>query len=108
VPLPFGRRHTLTAQLRGRALIAHDDTNLLQLGGDSGLAELWNGSSISAAPPAFDTARFPPNLRFIEAMRGYEDYAITTDSAAIADVWWRYPLIIDRGTVVGRSKNWFF
>lgn len=98
VPLPFGRRHTLTAQLRGRALIAHDDTNLLQLGGDSGLAELWNGSSISAAPPAFDTARFPPNLRFIEAMRGYEDYAITTDSAAIADVWWRYPLIIDRGT----------
>jgi hypothetical protein len=98
MPLPFGRRHILTARLRGRALIARGDTNLLQLGGDSGLAELWNGSSVSTAPPGFETERFPPNLRFIEPMRGYEDYAIATDSAAIADVWWRYPLIIDRGT----------
>ena len=97
VPLPFGRRHVLTARLRGRALVARDDTNLLQLGGDSGIAELWSGRSTSAAPPAFDDARFPPNLRFIEALRGYEDYAITTDRAAILDVTWRYPLIIDRG-----------
>jgi hypothetical protein len=97
MPLPFGRRHILTAELRGRALVARDDTGLLQLGGDSGLAEQWNGSSASASP-GFDTARFPPNLRFIEAMRGYEDFAITTDRAAIGDVWWRYPLIIDRGT----------
>ncbi len=97
VPLPFGRRHLLTAQLRGRALIARDDTNLLQLGGDSGLTELWSGRSTSAAPPGFDAARFPPNLRFIEALRGYEDYAITTDRVAIADLAWRYPLILDRG-----------
>lgn len=97
VPLPFGRRHILTAELRGRALLAHDDTNLLQLGGDSGLAELWSGRSARAVPPGFDDTRFPPNLRFIEPLRGYEDYAITTDSAAIVDVAWRYPLIIDRG-----------
>jgi len=97
VPLPFGRRHILTAELRGRALLARDDTNLLQLGGDSGLAELWSGRSVRAAPPGFDDTRFPPNLRFIEPLRGYEDYAITTDSAAIVDVSWRYPLIIDRG-----------
>jgi hypothetical protein len=97
VPLPFGRRHILTATLRGRALIARDDTNLLQLGGESGLAELWSGRSASAAPPAFDDVRFPPNLRFIEPLRGYEDYAITTDRAAIGSLAWRYPLIIDRG-----------
>jgi hypothetical protein len=97
-PLPFGRRHVIVAELRGRALIARDDTRLLQLGGDSGLAELWSGSSSSAPAPAFDTARFPPNLRFIEALRGYEDHAIATDRAAIGDVRWSYPLIIDRGT----------
>lgn len=96
-PLPFGRRHIVTATLRGRALIAHDDTNLLQLGGESGLAELWSGRSTSREPPAFDDRRFPPNLRFIEALRGYEDYAITTERAAIAELSWRYPLIIDRG-----------
>jgi hypothetical protein len=98
VPLPLGRRHVMFAELRGRALVAHDDTRLLQLGGDSGLAELWSGRSVSAEPPAFDSARFPPNLRFVEALRGYEDYAITTDRAAIADVWWRYPVIVDRGS----------
>jgi hypothetical protein len=97
VPLPFGRRHILGAALRGRALVARDDTGLLQLGGDSGLAELWRGRSAGAARPVFDGTRFPPNLRFIEALRGYEDYAITTDRAAIAELAWRYPLIIDRG-----------
>jgi hypothetical protein len=97
VPLPFGRRHILTATLRGRALVARDDTNLLELGGTSGLDELWRWRSSSAAPPAFDGTRFPPNLRFVEALRGYEDYAITTDRAAIATLTWRYPLILDRG-----------
>ena len=97
VPLPFGRRHVVTAALRGRALVARDDPGLLQLGGDPGLAELWSGRSSRAAPPAFDATRFPPNLRFVEALRGYEDYAITTDRAAIGELAWRYPVILDRG-----------
>jgi hypothetical protein len=97
VPLPFGRRHTLYANVRGRALIAPSDTGLLQVGGDSGLAELYSHSSISETPPAFDDSRFPPNLRFVEPLRGYEDYAITTDRAELADISWRYPIIIDRG-----------
>jgi hypothetical protein len=97
LPLPLGRRHTIAAKLRGRALFARDDTGLLQLGGDSGLGELYSHRSIAAEPPAFDDARFPPRLRFVEPLRGYEDYAITTDRAAIADVSWRYPIIIDRG-----------
>jgi hypothetical protein len=73
------------------------DTGLLQLGGDSGLLTLWDRKSGSSVPPGFDDSRFPPNLRFVEPLRGYEDYAITTDRAGIADVTYRYPLIIDRG-----------
>jgi hypothetical protein len=97
LPLPFGRRHTLVARVRGRALITREDTGLLQLGGTSSVEALWNSSAVATEPPKFDEARFPPNLRFIELLRGYEDYAITTDRAAIADLTWRYPLIIDRG-----------
>jgi hypothetical protein len=97
-PLPIGRRHTITAVLRGRALIAKDETGLLQVGGDSALGFLWNRSSVSTAPPSFDASRFPPNLRFVEPLRGYEDYAITADQLAIGELSWRYPLIIDRGT----------
>jgi len=96
VPLPFGRRHTLSALLRGRALVLRDHTGLLQLGGDSGVGDLWTDSS-RADPPPFDGTRIPPKLRFIERLAGYEDYAITTDRVVIGDVWWRYPLIIDRG-----------
>jgi hypothetical protein len=97
LPLPVGRRHTLTATLRERALIARDDTGLLELGGDGGLlTTLWSRGATPAAP-AFDDARFPPNLRFVEPLRGYEDHAITTDRATIAELAWRYPIIFDRG-----------
>ncbi|HET9626408.1 MAG TPA: hypothetical protein VFP84_33835, partial [Kofleriaceae bacterium] len=96
VPLPFGRRHVLFAELRGRAVLARDDTGLLQLGGNSGFLYQLSASSV-ATTPAFDAGRFPADFAFIENLRGYEDYAITTDRAAIADLWYRYPLIIDRG-----------
>ena len=98
LPLPFGRRHSLTFYVRGRALVAHDDTGLLQLGGVSSLdSDLASGRSTSGDSPTFDDSRFPPNQRFSEFLRGYEDYAITTDRAAIAALWWQYPLILDAG-----------
>lgn len=97
LPLPGTTRHTLTLQLRGRALLAAEDTNLLQLGGLADAAELVTASSVATPTPTFDDMRFPPNLRFREYLRGYEDYAITTDRAGIASLTWRYPLIIDRG-----------
>jgi hypothetical protein len=97
-PLPIGSRHVVTATLRGRALLARDDPGLLQLGGTSDVGELFSHRSVAAEPPGFDTQRFPPNLRFVEPLRGYEDYAITTDRAAIGQLSWRYPVIIDRGT----------
>ena len=97
LPLPLGRRHRLTVGLRGRALISNEDSGLLQLGGFAVLDALYTASSSSADPPEFDDQRLPPNFRLREQMLGYEDYAITTDRAAIADISWRYPWIIDRG-----------
>jgi hypothetical protein len=105
LPLPGTTRHTLTLQLRGRALLAAEDTNLLQLGGFAAAAELVTASSVATPTPTFDDTRFPPNLRFREYLRGYEDYAITTDRAAVASLAWRYPLIIDRG--VAATLWWF-
>jgi hypothetical protein len=102
-PLPFSRRHTVSAFVRGRALIAKDDTNLLQVGGDNALGLLWNRSSVSTMPPEFDSSRFPPNLAFVEPLRGYEDYAITTDTATLGELSWKYPLIIDQGL----ASTWF-
>src|SRR5262249_10435275 len=72
------------------------DTGRAQLGGDSGIGALLNGSNVGGQP-SYDSSRFPPNLSFIEPLRGYEDFAITTDRAAIADISWRYPIIIDKG-----------
>lgn len=103
VPLPFGRRHTISAFVRGRALIAQDDTGLLQVGGDTALGLLWKHSSVSRMPPEFDTSRFPPNLAFVEPLRGYETYAITTDTATLGELSWKYPLIIDEGL----ASTWF-
>ncbi|MBC7975863.1 MAG: hypothetical protein H7138_12875, partial [Myxococcales bacterium] len=97
LPLPIGRRHRFVAELRGRALLARDDTQLLQLGGYAQSGAAWIGSSVDGEPPEFDDDRFPPNLRFTELLWGYEDYAITTDRAAIATAWWTYPLILDTG-----------
>jgi hypothetical protein len=105
VPLPVGRRHTITAFVRGRALVSRDDTGLLQLGGESALGVLWDRSSVMdmPPPPPFDDSRFPPNLRFIEPLRGYEDYAITTDKVTLGELSWKYPIIIDEG----RASLWF-
>jgi hypothetical protein len=102
-PLPFGRRHTLSAFVRGRALVAKNDTNLLQVGGDGALGQVWKRSNNKMEPPGFDDARFPPNLRFVEPLRGYEDYAITTDTITLGEASWKYPFIIDEG----RASIWW-
>jgi hypothetical protein len=96
-PLPFGARHTLTAYLVGRAMVARTGTGLLQLGGFTNATQLFHDRSVATEPPEFDDLRFPPNLRFIEYLRGYEDYAITTDRAGIGSLSWHYPIIIDQG-----------
>jgi hypothetical protein len=96
LPLPIGRRHTIRAFVRARSLMASEDTGLLQIGGDSALGLLWSRSN-KMAPPDFDATRFPPNLRFVEPLRGFEDFALSGDRVKIGELSWRYPLIIDRG-----------
>jgi hypothetical protein len=102
LPLPFGRRHTISAFARARSLISAQDTGLLQVGGDSALGLLWNRSN-KMEPAEFDDDRFPPNLRFVEPLRGFEDFPLTSDRVKIGEVSWNYPIIIDRGT----AAMWF-
>lgn len=89
---PLTDRLIATLGVRGRAITGAP--GLLQLGGDSGLTELY---SHGPTTPSLDFPLLPPNLQFVEALRGYEDYGIATDRVAIADLNLRYPLIIDRG-----------
>ncbi len=96
LPLPLGRRHTITAFVRARKLISSEDTGLLQVGGDSALGMLWSRSNKLPAPD-FDGSLLPPNLRFVEPLRGFEDFAISSDRVKLGELSWRYPLIIDRG-----------
>ena len=93
-PLPLGRRHVVSVGIRGRAITGAP--GLLQLGGDAAIPLLYSHSS-RPAPPDLDLSLLPPNLRFVESLRGYEDYGIATDRAAIVDAAWRYPIVIDRG-----------
>ena len=78
--------------------VARDDTGLLQLGGDSGLAELWTHRSISADARRRSTTRgsrrtFASSSR-CAATRTTRSPPTARRSPTSA---WRYPLIIDRG-----------
>jgi hypothetical protein len=96
-PLPLGRRHTISGFVRARSLVTEGETGLLQVGGDSALGLLWSRSN-KPTPADFDTSRFPPNLRFVEPLRGFEDFALASDRVKLGELSWKYPLIIDRGT----------
>jgi hypothetical protein len=97
-PLPLSRRHRLTLDLRGRDLFGlPDGARWLQVGG--GLTALavnrWPDGPV---PPDVTIHSLPGTVAFLEPLRGYEDFPIATDRIFIAEVAYRYPLIIDRGT----------
>ncbi len=97
LPLPLSHRHALDLRLRGRTLFGLDDYDLIQVGGLGTLASLYQRSD-GPEPPRYDADQvLPPRIRFVELLRGFEDYPIGTDRIAIADATYRYPLIIDRG-----------
>jgi hypothetical protein len=97
LPLPLSRRHTLHLGLRGRALAgAPDSAPILQVGGPAG--GLVYHHSDRPPGPDFSTDIVPPGISFFEPLRGYEDFAISTDRVAIADASYRYPFIIDWGS----------
>jgi hypothetical protein len=94
LPLPLAR-HRLALGLRARAL-AGTDLPLLQLGGVAALPELFFASN-RADGPDFDSPRVPSAARFLEPLRGFEDFAVAARQVAVADATYRYPLVIDRG-----------
>jgi hypothetical protein len=96
-PVPWTRRHALDLVVRGRRQVSGDDLNLLRLGGASLLGVAWDRSTDREGPDPDDDPRLPDGVSFQETLRGYEDFTILTDWAAIADVSWSYPLVIDRG-----------
>ncbi len=97
LPLPLSHRHTFQVSLRGRRLYGFDrDASFLVVGGSSAFSELWKKSDKEEP----DEARLPwpsPLLEFQEPVRGFEDLAFTTDRIAIADLTYKYPLILDYG-----------
>ncbi|HLK91647.1 MAG TPA: hypothetical protein VKZ18_17275 [Polyangia bacterium] len=97
VPLPLSRRHTLSLDLVGRDLFGLPaGARWLQVGG--GLTALAVSRRPDDPVPREVTIDSLPGIRFLEPLRGYEDYPIATDRIFIAQAAYRYPLIIDRGT----------
>jgi hypothetical protein len=98
LPLPVSRRHVLTFALRGRRLIGlPPGLPLLSVGG-YGLLTLLGRDANTAERPIYGSPLLPPGLLFSEPLRGFEDHALYVDGAAIADLAYRYPLIVDWGS----------
>jgi hypothetical protein len=105
VPLPLSRRHALALSLRGRQLAGAGGQSLLQVGGVGLFAPLYE-HEIDAEPPGYDASDIlPERVRFLEPLRGFEDYAIGVDRVAIGDLTYRHPIIIDEGFA---STLWLF
>jgi hypothetical protein len=97
VPLPLSRRHTFALDLVARDLFGIPaGARWLQVGG--GLTALALSRRPDLGVPPEVTIASLPGIRFLEPLRGYEDYPIATDRIFIAQAAYRYPLIIDRGT----------
>ncbi|WP_395834309.1 TolB family protein [Cystobacter fuscus] len=94
LPLPVLRRDELELKVTARAMPGSSQ-ELLQLGGFSQGMSLYN---IGAAPPREPRDTFlPPGATFQEPLRGYEDFSLFVNHAAVGGVRYRVPLIIDRG-----------
>ncbi len=96
-PLPFSKRHTLHLSLRGRRLFGlNRDTGFMEVGGETTLLYQRGGNPVG--PTESEASRvLPLNLQFNEPLRGFEDLSFSTDRIAIAELTYRYPIIIDAG-----------
>jgi hypothetical protein len=95
-PLPLSRRHTLSLDLVARDIFGQPaGERWLQVGG--GVSALLLHRRPDGPVPPEVTIDSLPFSRFLEPLRGYEDYPIATDRILIASANYRYPIIIDRG-----------
>lgn len=93
-PLPFTKRHVLTLELTGMAVVRPED--LIELGGASTFAPLsFRSDKDEPAEPSFG---LPSDLRQLVPLRGYEDTTFGVSSVIAGELSWTYPIIIDRGT----------
>ncbi len=93
VPLPLLLRHSLTVSLDGRTISGAPD-GALQVGGLPRGYDLIRTSTDRTAPSG-PNATLPDS--FTLGVRGYEDYSVQANRAAVAAARYRYPFIIDRG-----------
>jgi hypothetical protein len=98
LPVPWTRRHVVHLTGRGHAVLDAPEP-LLQVGGWSALAPLYahptEAEDIGLQPE--ENELLPWDVRFGEYLRGFEDAGFLVEKAAIGDVSWRYPIIVDRG-----------
>lgn len=93
-PLPLTRRHVLTLDVTGIAVVRPAD--IIELGGASLFAPLsLRSNKDDPAEPSFG---LPSDLRQLVALRGYEDLSFGVSSVVAGELSWTYPIIIDRGT----------
>ena len=108
-PLPLSRRHRLRFHGRFRALTGvPDGEELLRIGGFADRGGLF------ASPPPDSQAvtrdLTPPSFSFVEPLRGFENLGLAANQAVLAELNYRYPLIIDRGaaSLFGFMPSVFF
>jgi hypothetical protein len=90
--LPFSTRHSFGVSLVGRALPGAPPETL-RIGGTSRGSPffLFPGREVGAGPKIFLPGPF------LEAVRGYDDFAVRATAAALATARYRYAFIIDKG-----------
>ncbi|TXD34910.1 hypothetical protein FRC98_17460 [Lujinxingia vulgaris] len=99
-PLPLSKRHRLRFSARYRQLLGVDPSEgVLRVGGFGGVIPFFASPTAEDALPADD--RLPPQVAFVETLRGFEGVTLTGSRAAIGDLNYRYPLIVDQGAISG-------
>ncbi len=101
IPTPVLRRHRFDVSLIGRGLVPREDgasiPPLIEVGGTGGRIPLYQHVEPDEDPPLVDDELLPAHLRFEEPLRGFEDWFMPARRAALANVRWRYPVILDFG-----------
>lgn len=96
LPLPLSTRHRLRLNTRARTLLGTpDNAKLLRVGGIQP-GEVLASNTLQSLELVSDL--LPGPLGFSEPLRGYEDYGFATNQLLAAEIDYRYPFIIDRGT----------
>lgn len=92
VPLPLSTRHSLQLTVGGRALPGAP-TGALLVGGDGATGMLINDSQPDEPPGP--SALLPG--RFVQHVRGYEDFGVRAGAAGVGLARYRASIIVDRG-----------